>query len=199
MAMSKEELETIMSAVTGTMSQMLKDMLQSQITEAKQNSIEMTKAIAAMQAMPRSPEHGDQTNHPKKTEGHQVIDAKAYMRMDKFDGGESRWLDWKQDFIVITGASNARFAALLPGVEANSIPLTEASYAEHEIFADWREHAKQRSKELLGVLFQLVTGEAKAIIKDFDDGLNAWRALCKAYSRRTLARTLRLYRAAQGG
>ena len=51
-----------------------------------------------------------------------------------------------------------------------------------------------RSRELFEILILLTTGEAKTLIRDAADGFKAWHILNKTYSRKTLARTLRVFK-----
>ena len=54
----------------------------------------------------------------------------------------------------------------------------------------------KRSSELFEVLCGLLTSEAKMLTREIEggDGILAWQKLTKTYSRKTLARTLRMYR-----
>ena len=126
--------------------------------------------------------------------GDKELDARQFNRVDKFDGGEISWAEWKNDLEVIITGLNSDFANLMKMCNSNDSPIGPDYYAI--IADDWKLTAQKRSHELLSVLFILVTGEAKALIKSQTDGLEAWRILCQAYSRRTLARTVRLYKEA---
>jgi hypothetical protein len=122
------------------------------------------------------------------------LDSKHFTRVDKFDGGEASWNDWKNDMEVITSSVNAEFTKLMSIVHNQESPINPEFYQQHA--TDWAEEAQNRARELLGILFILITGEGKALIKSQTDGLEAWRILSGAYSRKTLARTLRLYKEA---
>ena len=65
--------------------------------------------------------------------------------------------------------------------------------------ADWHRFSEmpERAPELFEVLCALTEGEAKLLIRETPggDGFAAWHTLASFYSRRTLARALRLHRA----
>ena len=65
--------------------------------------------------------------------------------------------------------------------------------------ADWQRFSEmlERASELFEVLCALTDGEAKLLIRESPDGdgFAAWHTLATFYSRRTLARALRLHRA----
>ena len=65
---------------------------------------------------------------------------------------------------------------------------------EYEMLSITKDGNKLRSKEFYNLLFILTAGETKLLIRDCDDGLVAWGKLWSTYNRKTLARTLRMYK-----
>ena len=106
------------------------------------------------------------------------MDSKHFTRVDKFDGGEASWNDWKNDMEVITSSVNAEFTKLMSIVHNQESPIASEFYQQHA--TDWAEEAQNRARELLGILFILITGEGKALIKSQTDGLEAWTILSGA-------------------
>ena len=170
-----------MAAVVMTAEQMAQMMLE--------NNTAMIKLFAAQ--MKEQSEAGSQITKDKdlKEKRGRDLDSKSFTRVDKFDGGELTWPDWKNDMEVILNSINGKFSQFMKKAEKLPGPTDFTNSPCEEEF-------KQRSNELLGILFVLVSGEAKALIKSQTDGIDAWKVLCSAYSSRTLARTLRLYQEA---
>ena len=159
MALTSEQVEQMMSAMTSNMMGMFEKILTAQSTkEAK----------------------------PEFTNKQKELDARSFTRIDKFEGGEAGWAEWKTDMEVLINSINSDFGAF----------MKSQAKAKGEVDYDLNEGFRPRANELLGILFVLVTGEAKALIKSQTDGIEAWKVLCNTYSRRTLARTLRLYQEA---
>ena len=125
--------------------------------------------------------------------GNRLTADKTYKRLEKFNGGEAAWAEWKADFLMITGTAIPEMGTVL-----REVALIKEPVATNELAAKRPElKLDVRSKELYEVLFMLTSGEAKLAIKsEENDGLRAWQILNHTYSRMTLAKTLRHFRAA---
>ena len=136
----------------------------------------------------------DETSAAKpKGKWSEKLSEKSYKRIDKFAGGEATWQDWRYDFELLTGALNPQVAAELKEAAKASEPRTMAQIREGFVLHpqdNWEPEI--RSRELSEVLILPTTGEAKMLIRDAENGFHAWHILNKAYSRMTLARTLRV-------
>jgi hypothetical protein len=188
MAVSAEQLREMLSELQKTHLTGMRDAVQTAVEAATAASATARQAEIAEETIRQS----RNVHLPKK--GEKELDTKSFTRVDKFDGGELKWADWRSDMEVILTGLNSDFANLLKTCHANDASIGPEYY--NIVAKEWKDTAQKRAHELLGILFILVTGEAKTLIKAQTDGLEAWRILCQAYSRRTLARTLRLYKEA---
>ena len=178
MTMSATDVEAMMTRV-------LSALMSQQNTHAAQmteNAATLTdKVIAKIQ----------QKNEPMEKKEHDEagkISEKSYKRLEKFVGGESFWNDWKGDFEMATRAINGTVGQTLKDAADSKLPF-DVSVMDHKM--------QMRSKELYEVLYMMTSGEAKILIKSStEDGFRAWQILDRTYSRRTLAKMLRLFREA---
>ena len=126
------------------------------------------------------------------------LQEKDFRRVEKFAGGEDAWRAWEFDFKVALRATDKKVAEALEEIETPREPPLGPITAEiiHADDPTYWAGLIERSKELCDVLCMLITGDAKAIIREVHggDGFAAWQSLLKAYSRKTLARSLRKYR-----
>ena len=209
MAMTQEQLEAMLVRFTQSQSDTL-NQLQRQNHEQQQASHQnqmqlMTQLLdksrdssreaaaaaataaasvnAAASAGAGSPGSAESNNRNQRSKGDRQLDTKHFTRVDKYDGGEAAWGDWRNDMEVIINSINAEFSKLMTAVHAQETPVDPAFYQQHA--SDWADEAQNRSRELLGILFILITSEGKALVKSQADGLEAWRILCNAYSRKT--------------
>jgi hypothetical protein len=117
--------------------------------------------------------------------------------MEKFAGGEGAWHEWEFDFRTAVRACSPHTADAMAWAEFKNKENIAMTGAILESGAPLLYPAMaKRSSKLFEVLCGLLTAEAKMLIRETEggDGILARQKLTKSYSRRTLARTLRMYR-----
>ena len=123
-----------------------------------------------------------------------VLCEREFRRMEKFAGGEEAWREWEFDFRTAVRSCSTHTADAMRAAELESQPVSGEmmELTARHIYPDMAK----RSSELFEVLCGLLTSEAKMLIREIPggDGIQAWQMLAKTYSRKTLARTLRMYR-----
>ena len=124
------------------------------------------------------------------------LTEKSYKRMERFSGGDDEWEDWKYDFEIITRSVNPAVGeALTKCLEDSAKATTGDDFNRVEANREWGP--VMRSKELYELFIMMTAGEAESVMKSAtEDGFEAWHLLSQTYSRKTLAKTLRLYREA---
>ena len=171
-----------------------------------EQSVEMANAMATMAAAIQSlqasltsgggggrgdREEGEEGGGGKGATG-RIID-KAFMLMTSFGNSEEEWNEYAKDFKSCVGSCCLKMVEAMNKVEKQENPIT-VEYIEENEGEDWKG-IKKRSGELYHILRMNLSGEAKVIIEEADgDGVRAWQLLAKAYSKRTLAKTLRKYK-----
>ena len=122
-----------------------------------------------------------------------VLCEREFRRMEKFAGGEEAWREWEFDFRTAVRSCSTHTADAMRAAELESQPVSGEmmELTARHIYPDMAK----RSSELFEVLCGLLTSEAKMLIREIPggDGIQAWQMLTKTYSRKTLARTLRMY------
>jgi hypothetical protein len=181
--MTADDVEGMMARIATVMSARLTQAL-------KISKDESTEAAAAAAAAASTPKIDNEYKYRDAK-----LNEKSYKRMEKFSGGEAEWQEWKYDFEVITRSTNHEVGTALGLCLLVKEPKTGIELQTVLENQPWRPTL--RSAELYDLLIMLTAGEAKALIKTATvDGFVAWHTLNKAYSRDTLARTLRCYREA---
>jgi hypothetical protein len=127
-----------------------------------------------------------------------LLDERGFRRMEKFSGsaGEEAWREWEFDFRTAVRAMSTHTAAAMEKAVQQPDILTTGHMIEMGDVDGLYPDMQRRSVELFEVLCGLMTGDAKMLIRETNDGIMAWQILAKTYSRRTMARVLRKYREA---
>lgn len=132
-------------------------------------------------------------------EGHQrrrILTDKGFSRVGKFSHGEGSWGEWSFDFKTALGAQSVELKAYLQGIERQTEVIKYARAVAMDEERAEKVNLEKLSAELYEMLVMMTEGEAKLIVKACiaGDGLEAWSRLQKHYSKRTVARLLRLHR-----
>jgi hypothetical protein len=131
-------------------------------------------------------------------EGHQrrILTDKGFNRVGKFSHGEGSWGEWSFDFKTALGAQSVELKAYLQGIERQTEVINYARAVAMDEERAEKVNLEKLSAELYEMLVMMTEGEAKLIVKACiaGDGLEAWSRLQKHYSKRTVARLLRLHR-----
>ena len=124
------------------------------------------------------------------------LEEKYFRRVEKFSGEEKDYLNWAFDMKIC--------ARSVSKVVAQAMETAEKELKEH-VFGFKLEEVEPvkfngmgaRAPELYDVICQLTTDKAKLMIMDvpYGDGFRAWQILHKEHTRKTLAKTLRMYSA----
>lgn len=127
-----------------------------------------------------------------------ILDDKMFIRFDKFEGGEDRYMEWAFDLKMAVGAKTKKGRRALEKVEE----LGEKTIMEL-LAADAEGHANNEyegletfSEELFQQLVLITGGDAKVVVKSVieQDGIKAWGRLYGKYNQKTMGRTLRMHR-----
>ena len=117
MALSQEQFEGLMTRFTAlqketvdTMTATMNATLQQQQQTGQQNTMAILNqlldkqaissresAAAAAQAAATIQGSAENYRNPRASKGDRQLDSKHFTRVDKFDGGEASWNDWKND------------------------------------------------------------------------------------------------------
>ena len=162
-------------------------------TQSAQTSPTSDQMAAATAAAIAAADKAKETALQRKSDT--KLDEKSYKRIESFAGGDDEWTEWRYDFEIITRGVNPGVGRALTDINNSSEPMGLAQFIGDMTNDPWRPAL--RSAELYQLLIMLTTGEAKTIIKQAtEDGFLAWQMLNDTYSRKTLAKTLRIYREA---
>ena len=150
-----------------------------------------TAAIVAAVLAALKEQQGDREGNSDKGK----LDERQYRRVDKFDGDESKFKEWRMDILIATRSVNKKVAEKLEQIESMAIDVTGDVIEADTANEPWQKDFGKRGKELFEVLYMLTSDSAKLLIRDTPsaDGFAAWQLINRAYSRKTLARTLRAY------
>jgi hypothetical protein len=164
--------------------------LQLMITTAVDSAVQATlRASAATQGQ------GGQTSSRSE---YKVLDERGFRRMKEFAGGADAWREWEFDFkTAVKASSPITWKAMQKAEKENAEQgiVTTGHLLEGDPSGEFPDMQK-RAAELFEILVGLMTGEAKTLIREIQDGdgIKAWQILAKMYSRKTMARSLRMYR-----
>ena len=127
-----------------------------------------------------------------------IIHPKCFSKIDKFPGGEEKWREWSYDFRMALATQNATLFEILNWVEENGEhTLQEIMARDPEGSQNGRFNGMETiDKELFQHLVLNTEGEAKMVVKAVEsaDGFVAYSRLHAKYSRRTLARLMRIHK-----
>ena len=178
------------------MMQMMKDQASAAAaaaaTTATQNREMMERMMGIMKPQQTQESQDSRNHHPRESKVFEnKISLKDFTRVKGFEGSEEKIREWA-DTIAVTAES------VCPGIRkvfANYYNERNRgrTLKSHEFGI---EHAEHRNKELYNILCSLTEGAAKTVIKDCEDGMDAWYTLWQTYNRRTLAKSLRKYKEA---
>ena len=147
------------------------------------------KATATAAAAEAATSRGDaEKTYPRKPHENR-LDPKNFSRIPNFSGGESNYREW-----ALTVERTAE--ATSPGMRAMITMYMDAKdeTPDYPSYSTAIEHAEIRSQELNNIIFMHTEGSANLLIRDCKNGLVAWKKLWMTYNRKTLARTLRMYK-----
>ena len=117
------------------------------------------------------------------------LEPKSFHRMEQYIGGEGLYKDWSFDVLQTAESVCPGFNKMIQTYMEGKVTGWQTSYSDFDL-----EHAELRAKEFYSLLCVLTAGEAKLLIRDCGDGLEAWHTLWATYNRKTLARSLRMYK-----
>ena len=118
------------------------------------------------------------------------LSEKHFRRVDKFQAGESMYVDWRDDMMNCLRAANSSYTSFL---EVNCKGGAKPEDVKTILLSESMD-MRNRDAEFCQILKMLTTGEAKTLLRDQDTGVGCWLALQSVYARNTLARALRMHR-----
>ena len=148
-------------------------------------NMEMFRALIREQGL-RVPKEKRNTDYKPPRQSEIRIEPKSFTRMQQFTGGETDYKERSFDIETIVESVCPGFNEMIREyMEGNDAGKTQ-DYQQFKL-----EHAEIRSDKFYNLMCILTAGEAKLIIRDSGDGLEAWFKLWQTYNRKTLARSLR--------
>ena len=124
-----------------------------------------------------------------------ALHPKCFSRLDKFAGGEEKWREWSYDF---PATQNATVFEILNWIEENGEhTFREIMATDREGIQNGRFNGMETiDKEIFQHLVLSTEEEAKMVVKAVEnvDGFVAYARLHAKYSRRTVARIMRITR-----
>ena len=127
-----------------------------------------------------------------------TLHPKCFSRLDKFAGGEEKWREWSYDFRMATATQNATVFEILNWIEENGEhTFGEIMQMDPEGIQNGRFNGMETiDKEIFQHLVLSTDGEAKMVVKAVEnaDGFVAYSRLHAKYSRRTVARIMRIHK-----
>ena len=127
-----------------------------------------------------------------------TLHPKCFSRLDKFAGGEEKWREWSYDFRMATATQNATVFEILNWIEENGEhTFGEIMQMDPEGIKNGRFNGMETiDKEIFQHLVLSTEGEAKMVVKAVEnaDGFEAYSRLHAKYSRRTVARIMRIHK-----
>ena len=176
---------SVFEKVTQHMNEMMMKLMQEQAKMTERLFKEMRDTSSE-----KSRESGGGDKHQRRQHENR-LEPKSFQRMNQFAGGEGLYREWSFDILITAEAVCPGITAMVEQYMKNREDGWYCHYSEFEM-----EHAEIRAKEFYNILCVLTAGEAKLSIRDCADGLEAWHKLWSTYNRKTLARSLRMYKEA---
>ena len=126
-----------------------------------------------------------------------TLHPKCFSRLDKFAGGEEKWRELSNDFRMATATQNATVFEILNWIEENGEhTFEEIMETDREGIQNGRFNGMETIDKEIFQHLVLSTEEAKMVVKAEEnaDGFVAYSRLHAKYSRRTLARIMRIHK-----
>ena len=127
-----------------------------------------------------------------------TLHPKCFSRLDKFAGGEEKWREWSYDFRMATATQNATVFEILNWIEEDEEhTFGEIMERDPQGMQNGRFNGMETiDKEIFQHLVLSTEGEAKMVVKAMEnaDGFVAYSRLHAKYSRRTVARIMRIHK-----
>ena len=148
----------------------------------------------------------DGGNASNKSGKNRKIEGKLVENFRKFNGGETEWNSWADDFKIMVDTRSEEVGATLEYVrclrksDKEVLPWRELRLKMHEDVEATglddidEEECGRMAKELYRAIHLLTSDEAKLIVRSVEegDGFMAWGKLDAKYSQKTMSRVMRL-------